>query len=178
MRFPGDAVGRPVGREATSETRQFGLILGQGRGFAVQSQPRRAAVATQPQTKGRQTQLLRNTTPPRGGDYSARDRRPALACLDLIDRGRHGIEGQQRGRMPGLIIAHRLEHGNIRPLAVGGAPFSFSMRRTVSRRLRSSSAFAPTTWRAMIEEEAWPARRPSRQWQSQSRCHRPSSDRR
>ena len=39
-------------------------------------------------------------------------------------------------------------------LPLGGAPFSFSMRRTVSRRLRSSSALAPMTWRAMIEEEA------------------------
>jgi hypothetical protein len=31
------------------------------------------------------------------------------------------------------------------------------MRRTVSRRLRNSPAFAPTTLRAMIEEEACPS---------------------
>ena len=37
---------------------------------------------------------------------------------------------------------------------LGGAPFSFSIRRTVSRRLRNSSALAPITLRAMIDEDA------------------------
>jgi hypothetical protein len=40
-----------------------------------------------------------------------------------------------------------------RPSA-GGVPFSFSILRTVSRNPRSSAAFAPTTLRAMIEDEA------------------------
>jgi hypothetical protein len=50
-------------------------------------------------------------------------------------------------------------------LPAGGAPFSLSMRRTVSRRLRSSSAFAPTTLRAMIEEDAWPSAQAFTSWE-------------
>ena len=46
----------------------------------------------------------------------------------------------------------------------GGAPFSLSILRTVSRKLRSSSAFAPTTLRAMIEEEAWPSAQAFTSW--------------
>ena len=44
------------------------------------------------------------------------------------------------------------------------APFSLSILRTVSRSLRSSSAFEPTTWRAMIEDEAWPSAQAFTSW--------------
>src|SRR5215831_5153345 len=50
-------------------------------------------------------------------------------------------------------------------LPAGGAPFSFSMRRTVSRRPRNSSAFAPMTLRAMIEDEAWPSAQAFTTWE-------------
>ena len=43
-------------------------------------------------------------------------------------------------------------------LPCGGVPFSFSILRTVSRNSRSSLAVEPTTWLAMIEEDAWHAR--------------------
>ena len=46
----------------------------------------------------------------------------------------------------------------------GGAPFSLSILRTVSRSVRSSSAFAPTTLRAMIEDEAWPSAQAFTSW--------------
>src|SRR5260370_13827507 len=39
----------------------------------------------------------------------------------------------------------------------GGAPFSLSIRRTSSRSLRNSLAFAPTMLRAMMDDEAWPS---------------------
>ncbi len=42
-------------------------------------------------------------------------------------------------------------------LPCGGPPFSFSIFRTVSRNSRSSLAVDPTTWLAMIEDEAWPS---------------------
>ena len=48
--------------------------------------------------------------------------------------------------------------------SLGGAPFSFSILRTVSRSLRSSSALAPTTWLAMIEDEAWPSAQAFTSW--------------
>src|SRR5258705_3586616 len=38
--------------------------------------------------------------------------------LDLADRVDHGIEGQHRRGMPGLVIAHRLEQRDIGPLAL------------------------------------------------------------
>jgi len=59
--------------------------------------------------------------------------------------------------MPSLVIAHRLEQRDIGPLALWGPPFSFSIFRTVSRNSRSSLAVDPTTWLAMIEDEAWPS---------------------
>src|SRR5947208_405226 len=47
-------------------------------------------------------------------------------------------------------------------LPCGGVPFSLSIRRTVSRNSRSSSAVDPTTCDAMIEDEAWPSAPASR----------------
>ena len=49
-------------------------------------------------------------------------------------------------------------------LPAGGGPFSFSILRTVSRSSRSSSGFAPITWRAMIEDEAWPSAQAFTSW--------------
>jgi hypothetical protein len=46
----------------------------------------------------------------------------------------------------------------------GAGPFSLSMRRTVSRTSRNSSAFAPTTWRAMSEDDAWPRAQAFTSW--------------
>ena len=48
--------------------------------------------------------------------------------------------------------------------SLGGAPFSFSILRTVSRKPLSSSAFAPITLRAMIEEEACPSAQAFTSW--------------
>jgi hypothetical protein len=42
-------------------------------------------------------------------------------------------------------------------LPPGGLALSLSMRRTLSRNSRNSAALAPTTLRAMIEDEAWPS---------------------
>ena len=39
----------------------------------------------------------------------------ALPRLDLGDGVHHRVEDQQGGGMAGLVFAHRLEHGNIRP---------------------------------------------------------------
>src|SRR5229473_167195 len=40
--------------------------------------------------------------------------------LDLADRIDHGVEGQHGRRMPRLVVAHRLEQGDIGPLALRG----------------------------------------------------------
>ena len=37
--------------------------------------------------------------------------------FNLFQRRDHGVEGEQRGSMPRLIVADRLEHGDIRPFA-------------------------------------------------------------
>ncbi len=58
----------------------------------------------------------------------------AAAPLDLADGVDHRVEGQQRRGMARLVVAHRLEHRDVGPLAAcGGAPFSFSIWRTASR---------------------------------------------
>jgi len=49
-------------------------------------------------------------------------------------------------------------------LPCGGAPFSFSILRTVSRNSRNSLAFEPTTWLAMMEEEACPSAQAFTSW--------------
>src|ERR1041384_6430287 len=49
-------------------------------------------------------------------------------------------------------------------LPCGGLPLSFSILRTVSRNSRNSSAVEPTTWLAMIEEEAWPSAQAFTSW--------------
>ena len=49
-------------------------------------------------------------------------------------------------------------------LPCGGLPFSFSILRTVSRNSRNSLAVEPTTWLAMIEEEAWPSAQAFTSW--------------
>src|SRR5271169_4026021 len=49
-------------------------------------------------------------------------------------------------------------------LPCGGLPFSFSILRTVSRNSRSSLAVEPTTWLAMIEDEAWPSAQAFTSW--------------
>src|SRR4051812_50034424 len=49
-------------------------------------------------------------------------------------------------------------------LPCGGEPFSFSILRTVSRNSRSSLAVEPTTWLAMIEEEACPSAQAFTSW--------------
>src|SRR5437868_4342869 len=47
-------------------------------------------------------------------------RRAGLALrLDLIDRGGDRVERQQRRCMPGLVVAHRLEHCNVGPFSPG-----------------------------------------------------------
>src|SRR5476651_499217 len=46
----------------------------------------------------------------------------------------------------------------------GGGPFSLSILRTVSRSSRNSAGFEPTTWRAMIEDEAWPSAQAFTSW--------------
>src|SRR5579883_2183512 len=52
-----------------------------------------------------------------GGDCAA-------LGLDLIDGIDHRIEGQQRGRVSRLVVAHRLQHRDIAPPALGwGAVF-------------------------------------------------------
>ena len=66
--------------------------------------------------------------------------------------------------MARLVVTHRLEHGDVGPFPAGGAPLSLSMRRTVSRKARSSSALAPTTFAAMIEEEACPSAQALTSW--------------
>ena len=77
--------------------------------------------------------------------------------------------------MPRLVVAHRFEHRDVGPFAsAGGAPFSFSILRTVSRKPLSSSAFAPITLRAMIEEEAWPSAQAFTSWAKSVTIRRPS----
>src|ERR1035441_2119850 len=49
-------------------------------------------------------------------------------------------------------------------LPAGGGPFSLSILRTVSRSSRSSAGLAPITWRAMIEDEAWPSAQAFTSW--------------
>ena len=64
--------------------------------------------------------------------------------FDLADGIYHGVEGQQGGSVPCLVVAYRLQHGDVGPFAVcRGAPFSLSILRTVSRSWRSSAAFEP-----------------------------------
>ncbi len=68
--------------------------------------------------------------------------------------------------MARLVVAHRFQHRDVGPLRrTGGAPFSFSIRRTVSRSDRSSSACEPMTCRAMIEDEAWPRAQALTSWE-------------
>ena len=55
-----------------------------------------------------------------------------------------------------------------------GLPFSFSILRTVSRNSRSSPAVEPTTWLAMIEEEAWPSAQAFTSWAKSVTTARPS----
>ena len=76
-------------------------------------------------------------------NYSAACAR-ALA-LDLVERRNHGIESKQRRGVARLVVAHRLEHGDVGPFAGGRGPFSLSILRTVSRNSRSSAGFAPIT---------------------------------
>ena len=67
--------------------------------------------------------------------------------------------------MARLIIAHRLQHREIGPLACRRlAPFSLSIRRMVSRTSLSSAAVEPTTLRAMIEDDAWPSAHARTSW--------------
>src|SRR5580700_2754613 len=42
----------------------------------------------------------------------------AALLLDLADGVDHGVERQKRGGVARLVVAHRLEHGDIGPLAV------------------------------------------------------------
>jgi hypothetical protein len=49
-------------------------------------------------------------------------------------------------------------------LPIGEAAFSFSMRRTLSRRSRNSSAREPITLRAMMDEDAWPSAHAFTSW--------------
>ncbi len=87
-------------------------------------------------------------------------RQASVAALAFASIGRPHPpprRSEQRGGVARLVVAHRLEQRDIAPLALRrGAPFSFSIRRTVSRS-RAVRRLEPTTWRAMIEEEAWPS---------------------
>src|ERR1017187_10547333 len=47
---------------------------------------------------------------------------------------------------------------------VGGGAVSFNIWRTVSRSALNSAGLAPTTWRAMIEDEAWPSAQAFTSW--------------
>jgi len=59
----------------------------------------------------------------------------------------------------GLVVPHRLEQGDVGPLPpCGGWPFSFSIRRTVSRNSRNVVGGRPNDMACMIEEEAWSER--------------------
>ena len=85
--------------------------------------------------------------------------------LDLVDRRHHRIEGEQGRGVARLVVAHRLQHRDVGPFAGReAAPFSFSILRTVSRSARNSAGFAPITWRAMIEDEAWPSAQAFTSW--------------
>jgi hypothetical protein len=79
--------------------------------------------------------------------------------FDLADRVDHRIEGKHGRGVARLVVAHRLEQGD-----GGGAPFSFSILRTVSRNSRSSPAVEPTTCDAMIEDEACPSAQALTSW--------------
>src|SRR3974390_2119062 len=46
----------------------------------------------------------------------------------------------------------------------GVGPVSFSIFGPVSRNSRSSAALAPITWRAMIEDDAWPSAHAFTSW--------------
>src|SRR5271156_1985510 len=51
--------------------------------------------------------------------YALRRRRFGVALgFDLADGVDHGVEGQKRGGVARLVVAYRLEHGDIGPLAV------------------------------------------------------------
>ncbi len=45
---------------------------------------------------------------------------PRTLRLDLVDRVDHGVEGQQRGGVARLVVAHRFEHRDVGPFAVRG----------------------------------------------------------
>src|SRR3954470_5457413 len=45
--------------------------------------------------------------------------------LDLVDRVDHRVEGEQRGGMPRLVVAHGFEHPDVGPLAIGGGGGGF-----------------------------------------------------
>ena len=60
--------------------------------------------------------------------------------LDLVERVDDRVEGQQRRGVARLEVAHRLENLRSAQCRPGGAPFSFSIRRMVSRSSRSSAA--------------------------------------
>src|ERR1700709_1823591 len=49
-------------------------------------------------------------------------------------------------------------------LPCGGLPFSLNIWRAVSCNSRSSPAVEPTTWLAMIEDEAWPSAQAFTSW--------------
>ena len=103
------------------------------------------------------------------GTGRRRDHSAAGACagaaFDLAERLDDGVEGQQGRGVAGLVVAHRLQHRDVRPAArPAAAPFSFSIARISSRTARSSSGVEPTTWRAMIEEEAWPSAQALTSW--------------
>ena len=91
-----------------------------------------------------------------------RGRHPA--SLDLVEGIHDGVEGQKRRGVPRLEVAHGLEDAQVLPFPPGASPFSFSIRRMACLMVRSSSAVEPTTWRAMIEEEACPSAQAFTSW--------------
>ncbi len=81
--------------------------------------------------------------------------RPARG--DLPERVCDRVEREQRRGVAGLVGAHRLEHREIGPFAVGRRTSAFSIFVIVSRRARSSSAVAPIACLAISEDDAWPS---------------------
>jgi hypothetical protein len=85
--------------------------------------------------------------------------------LDLADRIDNCIEGQHRRGMACLVFFDR-DAGSASPRSGprGPSPSAFSIASMSSRALRNSCVVAPTTWLAMIEDEAWPRAQALTSW--------------
>ena len=78
--------------------------------------------------------------------------------------------------MAGLITAHRLENSEIRPFAARRRTVSLEHQRHLIAQSAELLEVAPTTWRAISDEEARPSAQAFTSWAKSTT--RPSSTRR